>query len=131
MFSPDGRWIAYHATSDQAFDVFVVSADNPARKWQVTRVGAVWPQWADGGATLFTSRFDGTLYATAVDGSGDTFRVGASTDGIRSTNPTGDGSPFSLHPEGGYVFQSSPETEQDSSISPIHLVTDWKRGLMR
>jgi Tol biopolymer transport system component len=131
VFSPDGRWIAYHAVSDQAFDIFVVSADNPARKWQVTRVGAVWPEWADDGTTIYASQFDGSLYITAVDGSGNTFRVGASRSGIRSTGPNALGHPFSLHPEGDFVFQSSAESESDSSISPLHLVTDWQRGLMR
>ena len=131
VYSPDGRWIAYHAISDQGFDVFVVSADNPARKWQVTRIGAVWPEWADGGSKLYAAEFDGTLNMTSVDGTGDTFRVGPSQTGIRSAQPTADGDPFSLHPDGGSVFQSVPETEQDSSVSPLHLVTSWQRGLMR
>jgi len=131
IFSPDGRWIAYHGDSEQNFDIFVVSADNPARKWQVTRVGAVWPTWADEGATLYATRFDGTLLATSVDGNGDTFRVGASREGVRSAVPSGDGPSYSLAPDGGAVYQSAPESDGDSSISPIHLVTDWRRGLMR
>ena len=130
-FSPDGQWIAYHGTSEQNFDVFVVSADNPARKWQVTRVGAVWPHWADGGTTLYAAGFDGTLHITSVDGSGGTFRVGASRTGIRTAIPSGDGAAFSLAPEGGFVYQSVPESEGNSSVSPLHLVTDWRRGLMR
>ena len=130
-YSPDGRWIVYHGTSEQSFDVFVVSADNPARKWQVTRVGAVWPEWSDDGTTLYAAGFDGTLQVTSVDGSGDTFRVGPSRTGIRSAVPSGDGASFSLSPGGEFVFQSTPETERDSSVSPLHLVTDWRRGLMR
>ena len=131
VFSPDGRWIVYHATSEQNFDVFVVSADNPARKWQVTRIGAVWPAWADDGTAIYAVGFDGTLHVTTVDGSGDTFRVGPSKQEIRSVVPSGEGPSFSLHPDGNFVYQSGPEFEQDSSMSPLHLVTDWRRGLMR
>jgi len=130
-FSPDGRWISYHALSEQGFDVFVVSADDPARKWQVTRIGAVWPAWSDDGTTIYASAFDGTLHTISVDGSGGTFRVGASRAGPRSTIPTEEGPTFSLMPGDEQTIQSSPETEQDSSVSPLHLVTDWRRGLMR
>jgi len=131
IYSPDGRWIAFNATSEQGFDVFVVSAENPARKWQVTRTGSVWPEWSADGSTLYTVAFGGDLLVTSVDGSGDTFRVGATRTGIRSVVPTGNGRAFSLAPQGEFVFQSSPMSEGNASVSPLHLVTDWRRGLLR
>ena len=42
--------------------------------------------------------------------------------------PKGDGVGYSLHPDGGFVFQSSPEYEQNASISLLHQVTDCAGG---
>ena len=75
--------------------------------------------------------FDGTLQVISVDGSGDTFRVGASSTGIRSAVPTAEGRAFSLAPQCHFVFQSSPMSEDDASVSSLHLVTDGRRGLLR
>ena len=76
QFSPDGRWVAYHTRSAAAWDVFVIAAVGGSRKWQVTSDGAVYPVWNSEGSELWVTKFNGDLRAYAVDGSGQTFRVG-------------------------------------------------------
>jgi Tol biopolymer transport system component len=55
-FSPDGRWLAWHAaprTTDPG-QIFVQAAKGDGRRWQVTTEGGVSPVWRrDGRALLF------------------------------------------------------------------------------
>jgi len=52
VYSPDGRWIAYHAESESNWDVFVMAADGGNRVWQITTEGTVYPKWAKNGTAF-------------------------------------------------------------------------------
>ena len=69
--------------------------------------------------------------AYAVDGSGDTFRVGSASNRVTVTPPDDVGSHYDLHPDGERLLQAAVDPEFQAEVSYLHLVTDWKRGLMR
>lgn len=131
VYSPDGRWIAYHTESPQGFDIFVIPADGGARKWQITSDGAVYPRWSHDGAELWVSPFGRNLRAYAVDGSGDTFRVGAFRPTVNVGSPDPTGNYYSLHPDGRRLLYTAPDPTFRSEVSYLHLVTDWRRGLVQ
>jgi Tol biopolymer transport system component len=131
IYSPDGRWIAYHAESASGFDVFVMPAGGGARKWQVTSDGAVFPHWTPDGEHLWVSNFNGDLRVYEVDGSGDTFRVGSYRPSVTVTPPDATGCYYDLHPDGLRLLTSGNEATFSADISYLHLVTDWRRALVQ
>ncbi len=131
VYSPDNRWIAYNTQTAAGWDVFVMPATGGARKWQVTADGAVYPKWSPDGKELWVSRFSGELRVYEVDGSGDTFRVGNFRRSLTVTPPDGTGSYYDLHPDGKRIVQTGADPQFRSEVSYLHLVTDWKRGLVQ
>jgi len=131
VWSPDGKWIAYHAESSNRFDIYVAPADGAGRKWQLSRMGTVWPAWSEDGSKLYCVTFDGALFEYDVDGSGETFNIGASRQVARTLVPSSEGIPYALHPDGDRVLQGGEDVGAESSISLLHMVTDWQRGLAR
>ena len=83
------------------------------------------------GNELWVSTFNGQLVSYEVDGSGDTFRVGPSRNRAMVSPPDGEGSHYDLHPDGERLLQGGVDPEFRAEVSFLHLVTDWKRGLMR
>ncbi len=130
-YSPDGRWVAYHTESASAWDVFVIPASGGPRKWQVTAYGTAYPKWNADGTELWVSRFSGDLRAYSVDGSGDTFRIGNFTDKVQVSSPDGTGCHYDLHPDGQRILHAGVDPAFHTEVSYLHLVTDWKRGLVQ
>jgi len=130
-YSPDGRWIAYHTESAAGWDIFVIPAAGGARKWQVTTDGGVYPRWSRDGAEIWVNKFNGDLHAYAVDGSGETFRVGAFRQTVAVTPPTPMGNNYDLHPDGLRIVQASNDPAYRAEVSLLHLVTDWRRALVQ
>ena len=45
MFSPDGRWLAYHSNKSGRTEVYVHPFPGPGGKWQISTGGGVYPTW--------------------------------------------------------------------------------------
>ena len=131
QFSPDGRWVAYHAKSENSFDVFVRSASGGARKWQVSTEGAVYPKWSPDGKELWVNAFNGTIKAFAVDGSGNTFQVGDEREVASCESPSNLGVAFDIYPDGKSILQAGRDQSKKQEAPFLHLVTNWKRGLVQ
>ncbi|MBE0565581.1 MAG: serine/threonine-protein kinase [Krumholzibacteria bacterium] len=131
QYSPDGRWIAYHTQTTAGWDVFVIPAAGGARKWQITSDGAVYPRWSADGGELWVSRFNGELRAYAVDGSGQTFRAGTFRQPVTVSQPDATGNYYDLHPDGRRILQTGADPAFRAEVSFLHLVTDWRRGLVQ
>jgi Tol biopolymer transport system component len=131
IYSPDGRWVAYHANTAAGWDVFVIPAGGGPRKWQVTTFGSAYPKWNADGTELWVSRFSGDLRAFSVEGSGDTFRIGNYKDMATVPSPEASGSFYDLHPDGERLLQTAIDPAFRAEVSYLHLVTDWKRGLVQ
>jgi serine/threonine protein kinase len=129
--SPNGKWIAYHAASANRWDVFVSPVEGGRRKWQISTEGGVWPQWKSDGSELFVNSFDGSVLAFTVDTESETFGVGSSRVVARAESPSGDGTAYSIHPDGTRILRTGMDPSATSEISLVHLVTDWRRGLAR
>ena len=56
MFSPDGRWIAYHSDSAGPLEVYVRSFPDTGRQWPVSTNGGQDPVWSRTSRELFYRR---------------------------------------------------------------------------
>ena len=131
-YSPDGRWIAYGWRTAAAWDTFVMPASGGVRKWQVTTTGSIWPQWQPDGSRLFVHGFAGQVIVFDVTAEGNSFRFGSGQELIQVDTGKANGVPFSVHPDGKRIVHAGPDPSQAQiDFSPVHLVTDWRRGLAR
>jgi eukaryotic-like serine/threonine-protein kinase len=131
MYSPDGRWVAYHSQTAAGWDIFVMPESGGTRKWQVTADGAAYPLWNPAGTEIWVSKFNGDLRTYSVDGSGQTFRVGDFEQKLTVIPPGGEGRGYDLHPDNQRVLQASIDPAFRSMVSFLHLVTDWQRALVQ
>jgi serine/threonine protein kinase/Tol biopolymer transport system component len=129
VYSPDGRWVAYHTAMATTWNTFVIPAEGGPRKWQVSTNGAAYPVWKGDGSRLWTSKFSGNLQIYEVDGDGSTFRVGPFSTIVTPYSPDPSGSYYDLHPDVSRILQSTRDPQFKNEVSNLHLVTDWQRGL--
>jgi Tol biopolymer transport system component len=69
-FSPDGRWVAYHAAAGEGGDEVVVIPFPPTgERWQISGEGGVQPRWSPSGDELFYLDRAGRLMSARLPGS--------------------------------------------------------------
>jgi Tol biopolymer transport system component len=65
-FSPDGRWVAFHAALQGTPEVFAVRFPPTGERWQLSIGGGVQPRWRGDGQELYYLGPEGDLIAVAV-----------------------------------------------------------------
>jgi hypothetical protein len=117
MFSPDGRWIAYHSNeAGSSDDVYVRPFPGPGGPWRISTTGGTYPRWsATAPELLFLNQ--ATIMAAPYAVVGDSFRADtpqvwspASIRGLSNSN-TG----YDLHPDGKRVATSAAP-QQGSAV---------------
>jgi len=130
-YSPDSRWIAYGGRTADQWEVFVMPAGG-GRKWQITTGGAIWPQWQPDGKRLFVHAYGNKVVAYPVETSGSSFQFGSPEEFMEVDALTSGGIPFDVHPDAERIIQAGRDpSHAGEELSPIHLVTDWRRALVR
>jgi Tol biopolymer transport system component len=66
QFSPDGRWIAFHANDSGRFEVNVIPFPPTGDKWQISTAGGGQPTWRRDGRELYFLALDATLMAVDI-----------------------------------------------------------------
>ena len=73
VFSPDGRWIAYHSNESGKTEVYVTPFPGPGRKWQVSAQGGGYPGWRQGGREIVYQEMQSNkVFSVPVAFRGDT-----------------------------------------------------------
>jgi Tol biopolymer transport system component len=129
-FSPDGRWIAYHANETGRYEVYVQPFPPTGARWQVTTSGGAGPQWTADGKRLFFQTPD--LFVTAVDvRAGAAFETGPARKMFKLSEipypREGGAGFFEIGPAGSILWQS-PTT---SGATPLMILTDWMAAMKR
>jgi len=127
-FSPDGRWIAYQSDESGRFEVYVVSFQGSAGKWQISTDGGGDPAWSADGRELFYLSRDQKLMSVPVT-PGATFGVGTPQ------------ALFSIAPENGTrrnVYEVTPDGKRFLFVlpsgdagTPITAVVNWRADQQR
>ena len=108
LFSPDGRWIAYHSNEAGTFDIYVRPFPGPGGPWRISTTGGSLPRWsATTRELLFLNQ--ATIMAAPYAVVGDSFRADTpqiwSPASIQNVTPGNAG--YDLHPDGQRVATSA------------------------
>ena len=86
MFSPDGRWVAYHSDESGRPEVYVrpfvppgatgTAAPTAGGQWQVSTAGGIHPVWRSDGKELYYINPDGAMMAAPIKVNGATMEPG-------------------------------------------------------
>ena len=75
MFSPDGRWIAYHSSESGRFEVYVRPFPGPGGQWRVSTDGGQFAIWSRARPEIVYQNRDNRLMGASYTVEGDTFKV--------------------------------------------------------
>ena len=136
VFSPDGRWVAYHSNESGRMEVYVrsfvppspqASADKPAGQWQVSTAGGVHATWRPDGTELYYLNPAGGMMAVPIAVTGSTLEPGASVL-LFPTRIVGGGGDnqqmqqYDVAPDGRFLINM----ELDSAAAPITIIQNWR-----
>jgi Tol biopolymer transport system component len=127
VFSPDGRWVAYHSDESEEFEVYVTPFPGPGRRWQVSTSSGAYPQWSADGSQIVFTRMNGVLVSARVQADGETFEV-LGEDELFSMRPPEAGGPyFSIASDAERVLIIPGTSERADSL--LHLLVNWPTAL--
>ena len=127
VFSPDGRWVAYHSDESGEFEVYVTPFPGPGRRWQVSSASGAYPVWSGDGSQVIFTRMNGDLVSARVRVKGETFEV-VGEDELFTMRPPEVGGPyFSISRDAERVLLI-PGTDQRAD-SLLHLLVNWPTAL--
>ena len=127
VFSPDGRWVAYHSDESGEFEVYVTPFPGPGRRWQVSSASGAYPVWSGDGRQVLFTRMNGVLVSARVRAEGETFEV-VGEDELFTMRPPEVGGPyFSISSDAERVLLI-PGTDQRAD-SLLHLLVNWPTAL--
>ncbi len=127
VFSPDGRWVAYHSDESGEFEVYVTPFPEPGRRWQVSTASGAYPVWSSDGSEIVFSRMDGVLVSARVRSDADNFVV-EGEDELFSMQPPEVGGPyFSISSDAQRVLVVPSTAQRADSL--LHLLVNWPTAL--
>jgi Tol biopolymer transport system component len=131
MISPNGRWLAYVSDESGHDEIYVTAFPEGGRKWQVSTEHTLYARWGSD-EELFMMGPTGVLQVAAVDGSGDTIRIGPiGKVGEFSVQALGFDFDFSADGQRILVASVLEEEGQGARMDPMTLVLGWTADLER
>jgi Tol biopolymer transport system component len=139
-FSPDGRWVAFHAAATAGrLEVWLRRFVPPGTEdaavsgqWRASTDGGIFPAWSVDSRELFYLNPEGALMAVAVDASGDTPTLG-DPQRLFDTGIVGGGidraqsRQYDVSSDGRFIINTSLESE----VAPITLLQNFDPAASR
>jgi serine/threonine protein kinase len=127
VFSPDGRWVAYHSDESGEFEIYVTPFPGPGRRWQVSTASGAYPVWSGDGSQIIFTRMNGDLMSARVRARGETFEV-VGEDELFTMRPPEVGGPyFSITRDAERVLLIPGTSQRADSL--LHLLVNWPTAL--
>jgi serine/threonine protein kinase/Tol biopolymer transport system component len=129
-FSPDGHWIAYHATTENTPQVYVVPFPPTGERWQLSTRGGVQPRWRGDGHEIFYLDTQGQMVSVPLP-TGDPRQAGQPGALFRTTlEPSSANDQFTVSADGERFVVRRPMGELGTDQAPVTVLVNW-RGLAR
>ena len=134
MFSPDGRWLAYHSNESGRVEVFVRPFPGPGGKWQISAAGGAYPTWSRARHELFYTAPDNRIMVAPYTVEGDSFKADKPrlwSERITQTRPRLRS--FDLHPDGErFAVAAAPaDTPADARRDKVVFIFNFFDELRR
>lgn len=127
-FSPDGRWIAYHATTENTPQVYVVPFPPTGERFQLSPRGGVQPRWRGDGRELFYLDPQGQLISVPLP-TGNPRQAGQPVALFRTAlEPSSANDQFTVSADGQHFVVRRPMGELGTDQAPVTVLVNW-RGL--
>jgi Tol biopolymer transport system component len=126
MFSPDGRWVAFHSNESGRNEVYVTSFLEPGRKWQASTQGGLFPEWGRDGRELFYTATEGQAVAVDVEARGEGLAFGSPRP-LFPLETQESNQRYSPQPDGQRFL--TIERVGAQSARPLTVVVNWTAGL--
>jgi Tol biopolymer transport system component/tRNA A-37 threonylcarbamoyl transferase component Bud32 len=123
-FSPNGRWVAYHAGASEP-QVFVIPFPPTGERWQVSSDGGVQPRWSPDGDELFYLDPAGRVTSVSLPGSDP--RRAAAPRALFETNVEPSSSFDQLAVASRDRFLLRLPLGSDPGV-PVHVILGQERG---
>jgi eukaryotic-like serine/threonine-protein kinase len=137
VFSPDGRWVAYHSNETGRPEIYVrpfvppgatgTAATAAGGQWQVSTAGGIHPLWRSDGKELYYINPDGAMMAAPINVNGATVEPGAPVM-LFPTRIVGGGADiqqgrqYDVTADGRFLIN----TVLNEAAAPITLLQNWK-----
>ena len=134
VFSPDGRWVAYHSNASGRIEVYVrpfsapgENAANTNSQWQVSAAGGIYARWSKDGSELYYVDPDGALTAVPIQATANALVPGTPqklfvapilNGGVDSQQ----GHQYDVTPDGRFMINAVV----DDADQPITLIQNWR-----
>jgi Tol biopolymer transport system component len=127
VFSPDGRWVAYHSDESGEFEIFVTPFPGPGRRWQVSTSSGAYPAWSSDGRQVIFTRMNGVMISARVQAQGDSFEVEGEDELFTMQPPEIGGPYFSISGDGEKILVIPGTAQRADSL--LHLLVNWPTAL--
>ena len=126
-FSPDGKWVAYHATVDANPQVYVMPFPPTGERFQVSAKGGVQPRFRGDGRELFFLDLGGNMVSVELPGGNPRqasapkvlFGAGLVTSTVNDQ--------FAVSADGQRFLLRRPVAGEDEA--PINVILNWRQLL--
>jgi Tol biopolymer transport system component len=130
-FSPDGKWIVFHAAIAGAPQVFAIRFPSTGERWQISTDGGVQPRWRSDGRELYYLGPDGQMMVVAMpDGDPTKARTPEPLFGLR-LDPSPAFDQYAPLPDGQRFIVRRPMRPGGADTAPINVIVNWPEALFR
>ena len=133
MFSPDGRWLAYHSNESGRREIFVRPFPGPGGKWQISTAGGAYPTWSRTRHELFYTSPDNRIMVAPYTVEGSSFKADKPhLWAERLIQPRPRLRSFDLHPDGerfavSVAMETPSEAPHDKLVFIFNLFDELRR----
>lgn len=132
MFSPDGRWIAYHSNESGRSEIFVRPFPGPGSKLQISTTGGLDATWSRARNELLYRSLDNQIMTVSYAVEGNSFKAQkpvfwSEPALLRRARPRA----FDLHPDGDRLAAAFPAANQADERDNVTFIFNFFDELRR
>jgi Tol biopolymer transport system component/tRNA A-37 threonylcarbamoyl transferase component Bud32 len=128
-FSPDGKWVVFHAAIAGAPEVFAIRFPPTGERWQLSTGGGVQPRWRNDGRELYYLAPTGQVMVVATPDRDPTqARTPEPLFGLR-LDPSPAFDQYTPLPDGQRFVVRRQLRPGGADTAPVHVIVDWPETL--